>query len=162
MPRARKAYERVLRLLPGKLGQLVRTLVSTVRRSAVLTASVILPSRRRANRLDLVLFAWDLEGDALAKAIAASGTDPGRVLVVTNSDAFGPLRRIGCYFEYVPPAGDLERASLGLDRQAFLERRLQDLLSSYSYRRVGVVGATDELRGPLGRVAADVIELEPA
>jgi UDP:flavonoid glycosyltransferase YjiC (YdhE family) len=77
----------------------------------------------------------------LDRVMAESGEEPARVLVVTDSDSFGLLRRTGCAFEYLPPRGEVEAHLPEQDYATFLSRRLGGLL--YGRRRpkrIEVVG----------------------
>ncbi len=77
----------------------------------------------------------------LDRVMAESGEEPARVLVVTDSDSFGMLRRTGCAFEYLPPRDEVEAHLPEQDYDAFLRRRLGGLL--YGRRRpkrIEVVG----------------------
>jgi UDP:flavonoid glycosyltransferase YjiC (YdhE family) len=77
----------------------------------------------------------------LDRVMAESGEEPARVLVVTDSDSFGMLRRTGCAFEYLPPRGEVETHLPEQEYEAFLRRRLGGLL--YGRRRpkrIEVVG----------------------
>lgn len=159
-----RAYERLSGWLPGRLARWMQTAVSITRRRAVLVAAVLLPRQRRANRLELLLFVWDVDEGGLEKAVASiatSGVDPGRALVVTNCDSFGPLRSAGCPFEFVPPAEDAGRLGSDFDREGMLEMRVAGLLRSYSFKRLATAGPPGELEAALSKVPADAGPLIP-
>jgi UDP:flavonoid glycosyltransferase YjiC (YdhE family) len=83
----------------------------------------------------------------LDRVLAESGEERARVLVVTDSEAFGMLRRAGCAFEYLPPPSEIEAHFPGEDYEAFLRRRLGGLL--YGRRRPKRIEAVGGVRDGL-------------
>jgi UDP:flavonoid glycosyltransferase YjiC (YdhE family) len=77
----------------------------------------------------------------LDRVMAESGEQPARVLVITDSDSFGMLRRTGCAFEYLPSRDEVETHLPEQEYEPFLRRRLGGVL--YGRRRpkrIEVVG----------------------
>ena len=91
----------------------------------------------------------------LAEALAQTPDPPERVLVVTDSLAFAPLRAAGVGFEHVPARGEpqAEAGAEGASEdgyEGFLRRRLALILAERPRpRRVLTVGDTDAGTPPL-------------
>jgi hypothetical protein len=86
----------------------------------------------------------------LAAALERTPDPPDRVLVITDSLDFAPLRRAGVGFEHVPARGELQARLAGEDYDSFLRRRLSLILAERrTPRRTIAIGAADEaaLRG---------------
>jgi UDP:flavonoid glycosyltransferase YjiC (YdhE family) len=64
----------------------------------------------------------------LAEALAETPDPPERVLVITDSLEFGPLREAGVGFEHVPARGT-RQAELRGDYDAFVRRRIELILA---------------------------------
>jgi hypothetical protein len=95
--------------------------------------------RRRTPRPEVALVALGASDERLAAGIErllADGLEPRRLLVLTDSAAFGPLRRAGVAFEYVPPRAEVERTLPGRDYDEFVRARMA---SSVTARRPGRV-----------------------
>jgi UDP:flavonoid glycosyltransferase YjiC (YdhE family) len=96
-------------------------------------------------RLRTVVFALGIEGDELARELAATlartGESPPRVLVVTDRLDFGPLVAAGVGFEHVPGRDDRQVRLAGVDYEEFLRRRLRLILAARPRpRRVVTLG----------------------
>jgi hypothetical protein len=96
-----------------------------------------------------VVLALGLHGEALADGVAGAlgrtSDPPERVLVITDSLDFAPLRRAGVGFEHVPARGELQPELAGGDYDSFLRRRLSLILSERRRpRRTIALGEADE------------------
>jgi UDP:flavonoid glycosyltransferase YjiC (YdhE family) len=106
---------------------------------------------RRSPRAELVCVALGASEDELRgslRELLADGLDPARLLVVTDSPAFGLLRAAGVVLEYVPPRGDVESRLPAVDYDELVRRRLHEALAGASPRRFEAVG---QARGDLAR-----------
>jgi hypothetical protein len=122
------------------------TTKSRARASALLRHPI---ERRRSPRPELVCVALAASGDELQAGLGellAGGLDPARLLLVTDSPAFGPLREAGIVLEYVPPRAEVAAHLPGLDYDALVRRRLGEALAGHSPRRFEAIGpARDDL-----------------
>ena len=96
-----------------------------------------------------VVLAQGLAGTELERALAAAlgrtQDPPDRVLVITDSLDFGPLRRAGVGVEHVPAPGELQPALAGDDYDSFLRSRLRLILAERPHpRRMIAIGAASE------------------
>jgi spore coat polysaccharide biosynthesis predicted glycosyltransferase SpsG len=96
-----------------------------------------------------VVLALGLSGPELEREVAATlaraQDPPERVLVITDSLDFAPLRRAGVGFEYVPARGERQPDLAGGDYDSFLRSRLELILAERPRpRRAIAIGAADE------------------
>src|SRR5262249_21766742 len=89
---------------------------------------VVSPRPPRTGILALGLGGAELEREVQA-AIGRTEDPPNRVLVVTDSLDFAPLRRLGVGFEHVPAQGELQPRLAGGDYDSFLRNRLALILA---------------------------------
>jgi hypothetical protein len=135
----------------GAAGRRLPWLPASPREAARLphhAAAFALQTLRRRPPRTLVL-ALGVEGEALegelSRALAETGDPPERVLVVTDSMSFGPLRRSGVAFEHVPGPGERQAELAGGARAAFVRERLALILAERPRpRRVVTLGSADE------------------
>lgn len=153
-------YRWFLRLIGDRASLPLRRLTWRMVRRIGKIGAAILPRRRKASRVELVLFVWDVDEKGLATAVNESAVEPGRLLVVTDCDRFSSLHRAGVAVEYVPPAQEVAQRVPSIDAGALLQRRVQEILDSYPHRGIAVAGAAPaELTRALRRLAADEREL---
>ena len=99
--------------------------------------------RRRAPRPELVCVALGASDDELVAGMGqllADGLDPARLVVVTDSSAFGLLRKAGVVLEYVPPRRDVEAHLPGVDYDELVRRRLGEAVAGGFPRRFEAIG----------------------
>ena len=105
---------------------------------------VVSPKPPRTVVLCLGLEGGELER-ALGDALVGIQDPPERVLVITDSLDFAPLRRAGVGFEFVPPPGEVQPRLAGGDYDSFLRSRIALILAERPRPRHTVaVGAADE------------------
>jgi UDP:flavonoid glycosyltransferase YjiC (YdhE family) len=84
-------------------------------------------------RVRTVILAVGIADDEVAEAVrgalAESGEEPARILVVTDSLALGPLRALGVGIEHVPGPGERQPELAGGPYEDFLRRRLELILA---------------------------------
>jgi CheY-like chemotaxis protein len=132
--------------LPGGSPREALAFAARVPRGVAALAKQLLTSPRppRTVILSLGLGGADLEA-ALADALSRTPDPPERVLVITDSLDFAPLRRAGVGFEHVPARGELQARLAGEDYDSFLRRRLSLILAERRRpRRTIAIGAADE------------------
>jgi len=132
--------------LPGGSPREAAEFIARVPRGTAALAKQLLTSPRPPRT---VILALGLRGSELerevAAALARTPDPPERVLVVTDSLDFGPLRRAGVGFEHVPAAGERQPELAGGDYDSFLRRRLALILAERRRpRRAIAIGAGDE------------------
>jgi hypothetical protein len=161
MDGVRNAWESLLAHLPGPLAMSLRRAAWGLARPILLLRDRMRRDSRRANRVELVLFAWGVGAEAIERAVETTGAPPSQVLVVTDSPAFAPLRSTGHPVEYVIAPAELEQQLPDVDQPRTLERRVRGLLDSYPHDAVAVAGTPPEgLLNLLGTLAADVRKLD--
>jgi UDP-N-acetylglucosamine--N-acetylmuramyl-(pentapeptide) pyrophosphoryl-undecaprenol N-acetylglucosamine transferase len=116
--------------LPGGSPREAAEFIARVPRGTAALAKQLLTSPRppRTVILALGLRGGDLERD-VAAALERTPDPPQRILVITDSLDFGPLRRLGVGFEHVPAAGERQAELAGGDYETFLRRRLALILA---------------------------------
>jgi UDP-N-acetylglucosamine--N-acetylmuramyl-(pentapeptide) pyrophosphoryl-undecaprenol N-acetylglucosamine transferase len=116
--------------LPGGSPREAAEFMARVPRGTAALAKQLLTSPRppRTVILALGLRGADLERE-VAAALDRTPDPPDRVLVLTDSLHFGPLRRLGVGFEHVPAAGERQAELAGGDYEVFLRRRLALILA---------------------------------
>ena len=132
--------------LPGGSPREAAEFVARVPRGTAALAKQMLTSPRppRTVILALGLSGPDLECE-VAAALARTPDPPERVLVVTDSLDFAPLRRLGVGFEHVPAAGERQPELAGGDYEAFLRGRLALILAERRRpARTMAIGSADE------------------
>jgi UDP:flavonoid glycosyltransferase YjiC (YdhE family) len=103
--------------------------------------------RRRPPRVLVLALGLKREAleEELARALAKVPDPPARVLVVTDSMDFGPLRQAGVAFEHVPGAGERQAQLAGGERAAFVRDRVALILAERPRpKRVVLLGDADE------------------
>ena len=101
--------------------------------------------RRRSPRPELVCVALGTSDGELRAGIGEllrDELDPARLLVLTDSAAFGLLREAGVTFAYVPPRDEVEAHLPGVDYDELVRRRLGEALAGGSPRRFEAIGAS--------------------
>jgi UDP:flavonoid glycosyltransferase YjiC (YdhE family) len=132
--------------LPGGSPREALEFLARVPRGVAALGKQLLTSPRppRTVILALGLAGEELEA-AVAGALARTPDPPERVLVITDSLDFAPLRRAGVGFEHVPARGELQARLAGGDYDSFLRRRLSLILAERRRpRRTIAIGAADE------------------
>lgn len=132
--------------LPGGSPREAAEFIARVPRGVAALGKQILTSPRppRTVILSLGLAGEDLERE-LSAALARTPDPPERVLVVTDSLDFDPLRRAGVGFEHVPAAGERQPELAGGQYDSFLRRRLALILAERRRpRRTMGIGTGDE------------------
>jgi hypothetical protein len=107
--------------------------------------------RRRSPHPELVCMALGVSDEELRAGIArlsADGVEPARLVVATDSPAFGVLRDAGVVLVYVPPRPEIEARMPGVDYDALVRRRVAEALAGCSPRRFEAIGPA---RGDLAR-----------
>jgi UDP:flavonoid glycosyltransferase YjiC (YdhE family) len=100
-----------------------------------------------------VLLALGTRGEALSEgvraALARTADSPERVLVVTDSLEFGPLRAAGVGFEHIPAQGEVEAELTGVDYDEFVRSRLALILAERRRPRLALAinGESERYRG---------------
>ena len=132
--------------LPGGSVREAAEFVARVPRGTAALAKQIVTAPRppRTVILSLALAGAELERE-VAAALAGTADPRERVLVITDSLDFAPLRRAGVGFEHVPAAGELQPELAGGDYESFLRRRLALILAERRRpARTMAIGAADE------------------
>jgi UDP-N-acetylglucosamine--N-acetylmuramyl-(pentapeptide) pyrophosphoryl-undecaprenol N-acetylglucosamine transferase len=132
--------------LPGGSPREALEFLARVPRGVAALGKQLLTSPRppRTVILALGLGGEELEA-AVAGALARTPDPPERVLVITDSLDFAPLRRAGVGFEHVPARDELQARVAGGDYDSFLRRRLSLILAERRRpRRTITIGAADE------------------
>jgi hypothetical protein len=132
--------------LPGGSPREALEFLARVPRGVAALGKQILTSPRppRTVVLALGLAGQELEA-GVAGALVRTPDPPERVLVITDSLDFAPLRRAGVGFEHVPARGELQARLAGGDYDSFLRRRLSLILAERRRpRRTIAIGAADE------------------
>jgi UDP:flavonoid glycosyltransferase YjiC (YdhE family) len=95
--------------------------------------------RRRSPRPEVACLAFGVPEQQLeagVERLLAEGTQPGRLLVLTDSAAFGLVRRAGAALEYVPPRAEVEKHLPGHNYDELLDARVEEILRN---RRPGSI-----------------------
>ena len=132
--------------LPGGSPRETLEFLARVPRGVAALGKQLLTSPRPPRTVILALGVAGSELEAaLAAALVRTPDPPDRVLVVTDSLDFAPLRRAGVGFEHVPADGELQARLGGGDYDSFLRRRLSLILAERRRpRRTIAIGAADE------------------
>jgi UDP:flavonoid glycosyltransferase YjiC (YdhE family) len=113
---------------PRRRGAAMRTTLARAQASALIRHPL---ERRRSPRPEIACLAFGVSQDRLEAALErllAECSEPRRLLVLTDSAAFGLLRRAGVVVEYVPPAAEVERHLPELDYDELLDARVEGIL----------------------------------
>ena len=132
--------------LPGGSPKEALEFLGRVPRGAAALAKqlVVSPRPPRTVVLALGLDGPDLENHIRA-ALGRTPDPPERVLVITDSLDFAPLRSLGVGVEHVPAAGEAQPQLVGGDYDSFLRRRIGLILAERPRpRRTIAVGTADE------------------
>jgi hypothetical protein len=82
---------------------------------------------------------------SLDRLAAETSEEPERILVVTDAEDLGPIRRRGFAIEYLPPREEIEAE--GEDYDAFVERRMERILADRDPRTVEVAAPKADRAG---------------
>lgn len=125
-------YRLLVRRLPPRAGYLVWR---GVRRAVAGRAP-----RPEGPEVDVAVVALGVGEPQLAELLdrlpGEHGVEPGRVLVVTDSDAVHVAATRGSRLEHVPSSGDWRRLFPDGDYDAFLERRIESITASFRVGRL--------------------------
>jgi hypothetical protein len=129
----------------GSPGEALAFLARVPRGAAALGKQMIVsPKPPRTVVLCLGVEGAELER-AIGEALARTHDPPERVLVITDSLDFGPMRRAGVGFEHVPAPGEAQPRLAGGDYDSFLRSRIALILAERPRPRHTVaVGTADE------------------
>ncbi len=132
--------------LPGGSPKEALEFLGRVPRGAAALAKqlVVSPRPPRTVMLALGLDGPDLSNHVRA-ALGRTPDPPDRVLVITDSLDFAPLRELGVGYEHVPAEGEAQPRLAGGDYDSFLRRRIALILAERPRpRRTIAVGTADE------------------
>ncbi len=132
--------------LPGGSPKEALEFLGRVPRGAAALAKQLVVSPRPPRT---VLLALGLDGPDLSNhvraALGRTPDQPERVLVITDSLDFGPLRELGVGYEHVPAEGEAQPRLASGDYDSFLRRRIALILAERPRpRRTIAVGTADE------------------